>query len=77
MQRELELSPAAEARAVERMRALLGRDGDFVALNRALAEAIRAGSMTPATPALRAHLRATALDMLAIDQPRYAHELRP
>ena len=26
-------------------------------------------------PALLAHLRATALDTLAIDQPKYAHEL--
>lgn len=73
--RELAQGPAAEARAVDRMRALLGQDGDFATLNRALADAIRAGRIAPGDAALLAHLKATARDMLAIDQPRYAHEL--
>lgn len=73
--RDLALGPAADARAATRMRALLGRDGSRDALDEALVEAIRAGTIAADDPALVAHLRACALDSLAIDQPRYAHEL--
>jgi Domain of unknown function (DUF6285) len=71
--RDLALGPAADARAAERMAALLGRE----ALDAALVAAIREGTIAPDDPALVAHLRACALDALAIDQPRYAHELDP
>lgn len=73
--RELALAPAADARAAERMAALLGREGTRDELDRALVEAIRSGAIAPDDPALLAHLKAAALDALAIDQPKYAHEL--
>lgn len=73
--RDLALGPAADARAAERMRALLGQEGTRDVLDEALAGAIRAGTIAPDDPALVAHLRACALDALAIDQPKYAHEL--
>ena len=73
--RDLAQGPAADARAAERMRALLGRDGTREELDAALVEAIRSGAIAPDDPALTAHLKAAALDALAIDQPRYAHEL--
>lgn len=73
--RDLALGPAADARAAERLHALLGQDGTRDELDRVLVEAIRAGAIAPDDPALVAHLRACALDTLAIDQPRYAHEL--
>lgn len=73
--RDMALSPAADARAVERMRALLSRDGTRDELDAALVEAIRSGTIAPDDPALVAHLKATALDTIAIDQPKYAHTL--
>lgn len=73
--RDLALAPAADARAVERMAALLGRWGTREDLDAALAEAIRTGAILPDDPRLLAHLKAAALDALAIDQPNYAHEL--
>lgn len=73
--RELALAPAADARAVERMRALLARDGTRDELDAALVDAIRSGALAPGDPRLLAHLRACALDALTIDQPNYAHEL--
>ena len=73
--RELEQWPVAEAAAVARMRTILGRDGDYTALNLALAEALRAGTVSADDPAVFDHLRCTVLDTLAIDQPRYRHEL--
>ena len=73
--RDLTMGPPADARAVERMRALLGRDGTRDALDASLVEAIRSGKIAADDPALVAHLHACALDALAIDQPKYAHEL--
>ena len=73
--RELAQAPAADARAVERMGALLGRWGARDELDRGLVEAIRSGAILPDDPRLLAHLHAAALDALAIDQPKYAHEL--
>lgn len=73
--RDLALGPAADARAGERLAALLGESGDRDTLDRLLVEALRHGEIAPDDPALVAHLRLCALDSLAIDQPRYAHEL--
>lgn len=73
--REVADGPAAEARAVEAMGGVLGRDGDFQALNAELCQRIRGGEFTEATPGLLAALRTIAMGQLAIDQPRYRHEL--
>lgn len=69
--RETELGETLEAEAGERLRALLGRDGDFAALNAALCEALRDGRIAPRDPTLLAHLRATAIGQIQIDQPTY------
>jgi hypothetical protein len=73
--RDMTLGPPADARAAARMQALLGREGTRDELDRALVAAIRAGDIAPDDPALVAHLRACALDTIAIDQPKYAHQL--
>lgn len=73
--REMEQWPAAEAAAVQRMQAILGREGNYKTLNADLARALREGSVDGNDPAVFEHLRRSALDMLAIDQPRYRHEL--
>ncbi|PZR33598.1 DUF6285 domain-containing protein [Caulobacter segnis] len=69
--REAALGATLETEASERMRALLGRDGDFAALNAALCEALRVSEIAPTDPALLAHLRATAIGQVQIDQPTY------
>jgi len=75
VQREMELGPAADARAAARLRDLLALPGELPALEDELAARIRDRSMGLGTPGLLAHLRAQVLDHLAIDQPRYRHEL--
>lgn len=73
--RDLAQGPAADVRAATRMRAL-GFSGDTrEALDRALVEAIRSGTIAPDDSRVVAHLKASALDSIAIDQPKYAHEL--
>lgn len=69
--REAEHGARLEAEAVERLSALLGVAGDFETLNTTLCEALRTGAIDPREPALLAHLRATAIGQIAIDQPSY------
>lgn len=72
VQRELDLSPPADAAELERLRALLGQDGSLEALNRELCRRITAGTIGLDTPGLVDHLRTTILAKVAVDQPRYA-----
>ncbi|MDR6625741.1 DUF6285 domain-containing protein [Caulobacter segnis] len=69
--REAEHGARLEAEATERLKALLGRDGEFAALNAELCEALRNGRLAPIDPELLAHLRATAIGQITIDQPTY------
>ncbi len=71
LEREAASGEAAEADERARLAALLGAQGDFTALNRKLCEALRSGAIKPRDPALLAHLRATAMARIAIDQPGY------
>lgn len=75
VERELTVWPAHEAAAIERLRALLGRDGDFDTLTIALAQGLRDGTVLATDPAVFDHLKRTALAQLSVDQPRYRHEL--
>lgn len=72
VKREIEQGPAAEAAATERLRALLGRDGDFETLNAALCDGIADGSIDGMAPEVLAHFRASIIDQVRIDQPNYA-----
>jgi len=72
VKREIEQGPAAEAAALERLRALLGRDGDFATLNAVLCDRIQDGSIDPLDPAVLAHMKASIIDQVRIDQPGYA-----
>ena len=69
-----EVGGAAASDAAERARlaALLGRDDDLEALNRALCERIASGAMTLDTAGVADHLWATTMAKLAVDQPNYA-----
>jgi len=70
--REMRLGPQADAQAVARLQALLQHGGALPDLEAELALAIRSGAIDDQSPALRAHLWASTLDKLAIDQPSYA-----
>lgn len=72
VERTLALEPASEAAERARLEALLGQQGGLEELNRALCARIRSGACDLATPGLAAHLRATAMEKLAIDQPNYS-----
>jgi len=70
--RTLELTPASDAAERGRLAALLGEDGDLESLNRLLCERVRDGAIDLGAPEFIAHLRATALEKLAVDQPTYS-----
>lgn len=70
--REMRQGPGAEGEARERLRGLLGHDGELPALEAELSERIRAGQLGLQTPGLFEHLWETTLSKMAIDQPTYA-----
>jgi aminoglycoside phosphotransferase (APT) family kinase protein len=70
--RELALGPAARARELEGLRALLGRHGDLPALRWQLVSALRDGSMPLDRFGLAEVLREAVVHQAAIDQPRYS-----
>lgn len=72
VRREIEQGPTAESAALERLRKLLGRDGDFVTLNAALCDGIADGTIDPLDPAVLAHMKASIIDQVRIDQPQYS-----
>jgi hypothetical protein len=69
--RDAEHGARLEAEAIGRLSKLMGEAGDFATLNAKLCEALREGAIDPRDPALLAHLRATAIGQIAIDQPSY------
>ena len=72
--RDLEQRPQSEPAERARLLKLLGGDADqsTTALNEALSAQIKAGEMTPQTPGLLVHLKATTIAQVEIDQPRYS-----
>ncbi|MYA16858.1 MAG: protein kinase [Gammaproteobacteria bacterium] len=76
LRRELESGATAEANERKRLAHLLGRDASLGELNRELCERIRKREILSADAAVLAHLRATVLDKLRIDNPKYSEYLR-
>ena len=72
VRRELALGPDADRSEAERLRALVGHDGEREALNTELCDLIADGGIEPDDPRLIDHLWATTLDKLSVDQPNYA-----
>jgi hypothetical protein len=72
MRRQLELAPENEAAEQDRLRVLLGIDGDLASLNAELSRRIAVGEADLATPGLAEHLWAVTLAKMAVDQPTYA-----
>jgi hypothetical protein len=71
VRRELELREAQSEDERERLRALVGHDGDSETLSRELSELIRDGALDSNDPNLRAHVRKSLADALAINNPKW------
>lgn len=71
LDRESAMGQVAEAEELARLRDLLDLDGSVDTLNHRLCQDLQAGAISPRAPALLAHLRATAIARIAIDQPGY------
>ena len=71
VRREIDLQGAADERERARLAELVG-GASLEAMRQALCEKIASGALTLDHPGLRQHLRATAMDRLAIDQPSYS-----
>ncbi len=70
--RELSLGPAHVRGEHARLRRLFGSDESLETLRRRLCEGLRDGSISLDRPGLAEHLRTTAVNQLAIDQPKYS-----
>src|SRR5216683_8443026 len=71
IRRELELRGAQAAVERVRLAAILGHDSEVDALSMELSERIRSGAIDLNDPALRAHLRQSVADALAINNPKW------
>jgi len=71
VRRELELRVAQAEAEHARLVAILGHDGEVEALSIELAERIRGGVISIDEPALRAHVRQSLADALAINNPKW------
>jgi hypothetical protein len=69
--REWQRGPAADAAELQRLRALLGRDGDLPTLNAELCRQLRAGERDERDGALMDPLRVTIAEKIAIANPRW------
>ena len=72
VRREIERGADAAAPERSRLAALLGGDSGFDAMRGELCRKIACGELTLEQPALREHLRATAMERMAVDQPGYS-----
>jgi DNA-binding response OmpR family regulator len=72
VRRQLELGAPGEDAELKRLQALLGHAGTLPKLNAELADALASGAKGLATPGVSAHLSATTLEKLRVDQPNYS-----
>lgn len=70
--RDLEARPDNDTAELARLQALLDREGDLEMLNRALCADIKSGKIATETDGLLAHLKATAIAQVKVDQPKYS-----
>ena len=71
IRRELEMRGTQSAAECVRLRALVGRDGDTDTLSNELSEMIRRGAIDLNDSNLRAHIRQSLADALAINNPKW------
>jgi hypothetical protein len=72
VRRQIEFGSTGEQAELARLQTLLGRSGTLDDLNTGLADALASGAAGLATPGVTEHLRATTLEKLRVDQPKYS-----
>lgn len=73
VERELVAGMKANAEAVDRLQSLLeSEETDRIALEQELSKKIKAGTLDWSDPDLMDHLRASTIDQVKIDQPKYS-----
>jgi hypothetical protein len=72
VRRQLGLGAPGEDAELKRLQALLGHAGTLPELNAEFADALSSGAKGLATPGVSAHLNATTLEKLRVDQPNYS-----
>ena len=72
VKRDLEQGPASRDAAAGRLAGLLGRGDDLDVLNEDLCDRLASGDLVLQAPGVLAHLKASTLDQVAIDQPNYS-----
>lgn len=72
VKRELELGSGQAHAELDRLKNLLGQDGDLDGLNRELCRRIREQELDLDDERLVAHLWQSTLDKVAVDQPHYS-----
>jgi hypothetical protein len=70
--REITFGETVQREALQRLQALLNRDGSLEELETELSGRIRRGELDLQSPGLADHLWQTTLDKMKIDQPAYA-----
>lgn len=71
LERTMAQGDAMDEAERDRLRKLLGRDGDLLDLNRTLATQISNGELNDRRETLVTHLRQTVIDKLNLANPRY------
>lgn len=71
VRREAQLRAAQAAAEALRLAAILGHGGELEALSAELAQRIREGVISVDDPAMRAHVRQSLADALAINNPKW------
>ena len=71
IERTMAEGAAMDQAELDRLRELLGEDGDLLELNRRMTAKIEADEMGEMREAILVHLRRTALDKLRLANPRY------
>jgi hypothetical protein len=69
--RELALGERSASDEQARLTALTGHDGTLATLNDELCEMIHSGALAPDDPSLRAHVRQSLAEALAINNPKW------
>ncbi len=72
VERDITEAPAMAAAARQRLAAILEHDGELAELNAELARRLRQGEIDIERPDVKAHLRQTAHDKVALVNPKYA-----
>ena len=71
IERTMENGEEMDQEEIDRLKTLLGTDGDVIGLNQQLADKIKSGEMDDKSSEVLDHLRQTTVDKLNLANPKY------